>query len=103
VVNECHTADGWTKSVRGTARVAGASGPNTKLKVTFLRPFKGNCGIIDLDTGYRWAVAGEPGRGYRWILSREPRLDDSLYDRIIESAKRQGMKWDASRERLSLC
>ena len=70
--------------------LANPNGPNTKLKVTFFWPFSGNYWIIDLDPGYRWAVVGEPGRNYLWILSREPRLDETLYDRIVESAKRQG-------------
>ena len=67
-----------------------ASGPNTKLKVTFFWPFSGNYWIIDLDPEYRWAVVGEPGRDYLWILSREPRLDAALYGQIIERARSQG-------------
>jgi apolipoprotein D and lipocalin family protein len=90
VLNECRTADGRLKSVNGTASVAKKDGPNTKLKVTFFWPFTGNYWIIGLDPDYRWAVVGEPGRDYLWILSREPRLDEALYNRILGSAKRQG-------------
>ncbi len=90
VLNECRRADGRWKSARGTARVADARGPNTKLKVTFFWPFSGNYWIIDLDPEYRWAVVGEPGRGYLWILSREPRLAPALYEQIVDRAKRQG-------------
>lgn len=90
VVNECRTANGRLKSEKGKAWVANPNGPNTKLKVTFFWPFSGNYWIIDLDPGYRWAVVGEPGRNYLWILSREPRLGETLYERIIESATRQG-------------
>ena len=35
VLNECREADGRPKAAKGTARVADARGPNTKLKVTF--------------------------------------------------------------------
>ena len=90
VLNECRAADGHVKSAKGTARVADAKGPNTKLKVSFFWPFSGNYWIIDLDPDYRWAVIGEPGRDYLWILSREPKLDEGLYTRIVERAKQQG-------------
>ena len=90
VLNECRKADGRQKSAKGTARVADAGGPNTKLKVTFFWPFSGNYWIIDLDAEYRWAVVGEPRRDYLWILSREPQLDTALYEQIVERAKQRG-------------
>ena len=90
VVNECRKADGRLKSVRGTARVADPKGPNTKLKVTFFWPFTGNYWIIDLDPEYRWVVVGEPSRKYLWILCREPRMDDAIYNQIVERVKQQG-------------
>ncbi len=90
VLNECRKADGRTKSAKGTARVADARGPNTKLKVTFFWPFSGDYWIIDLDPEYRWAVVGEPGRDYLWILSREPQLNTALYQQIVERAKQRG-------------
>lgn len=90
VLNECQKADGQRKSAKGTARVADAKGPNTKLNVTFFWPFSGKYWIIDLDPGYRWAVVGEPGRDYLWILSREPAMDAALYQQIVERAKQRG-------------
>ena len=90
VLNECRTADGRPKAAKGTARVADAKGPNTKLKVTFFWPFSGNYWIIDLDPEYRWAVVGEPGRRYLWILSRVPQMDTVLYQQIVERVKQRG-------------
>jgi apolipoprotein D and lipocalin family protein len=90
VINECSKADGRRKSAKGTARVADPKGPSSKLKVSFFWPFSGNYWIIDLDPEYRWAVVGEPGRDYLWILSREPRLEEALYQQIIERVKQQG-------------
>lgn len=90
VVNECRKADGAPKSARGTARLAGANQPNTKLKVSFFWPFSGDYWIIGLDPDYRWALIGEPQRKYLWILSREPKLDEALYSRILQQAKNQG-------------
>jgi len=92
VLNECRTTDGRLKSAAGTARVASANGPNTRLKVTFFWPFSGDYWIIGLDPDYRWAVVGEPSRKYLWILSREPRLDERLYQQILERARQQGYR-----------
>jgi apolipoprotein D and lipocalin family protein len=95
VINQCRTPDGRLKSARGTARRASDKEPNTKLKVTFFWPFYGNYWIIDLDPDYNWAVVGEPGRKYLWVLSRTPRLDEALYQQILERARHQG--YDVSR------
>ena len=94
VLNECRKSDGRQKSAKGTARVADAKGPNTKLKVTFFWPFSGKYWIIDLDPEYRWAVVGEPSRDYLWILSREPQLDAALYQQIVERARQRGFDTD---------
>lgn len=90
VVNQCRQPDGTLKSAKGTARVASAKEPNTKLKVTFFWPFYGNYWIIDLDPEYRWAVVGEPGRGYLWVLSRNPTIEETTLAGILERAKQQG-------------
>ncbi len=90
VVNECRTADGRITSVKGTARVSSKAGPNTKLKVTFFWPFSGDYWIIDLDSEYRWAVVGEPGRKYLWILARDRQIDDALFNKIVGRIKAQG-------------
>jgi apolipoprotein D and lipocalin family protein len=95
VVNACRTSDGKAKTAAGTARVASGKEPNSKLKVTFFWPFSGNYWIIDLDPDYKWSVVGEPGRKYLWILSREPRLDDAIYQQLLDRAKHQG--YDVSR------
>ena len=95
VVNACRTSEGTAKTATGTARLASDKEPNSKLKVSFFWPFYGNYWIIDLDPDYKWAVVGEPGRKYFWILSREPRLDDTLYQQVLDRAKQQG--YDVSR------
>jgi apolipoprotein D and lipocalin family protein len=90
VVNECRTADGRLKTVKGTAHVASKDGPNSKLRVTFFWPFYGDYWIIDLDPDYRWAVVGEPGRKYMWILARNPQMDEPLYRDIVERVRTKG-------------
>jgi apolipoprotein D and lipocalin family protein len=69
VLNQCRKRNGSFTSARGRARVAGGKGPNSKLKVTFFWPFRGDYWIIDLDPDYQWAVVGEPRRRYLWILA----------------------------------
>ena len=84
IENRCTKADGTTTGVRGTARVADAKS-NAKLKVKF-SPFMPSADywILDLDTAYRWAVVGEPGRRFLWVLSRTPGMDERIYAGIIE-------------------
>jgi apolipoprotein D and lipocalin family protein len=95
VLNQCRTEKGSTKSAKGTARVASEKGPNTKLRVSFFWPFYGNYWIMELDENYEWAVIGEPGRDYLWILSRKPKMDDTLYNSLLEKIRAQG--YDTSR------
>jgi apolipoprotein D and lipocalin family protein len=90
VLNSCRTPEGKITSAKGKAHVADKNGPNTKLKVTFFWPFYGNYWIIDLDPDYKWVVVGEPGRKYLWVLGRETRMDESLYQQILERIKQQG-------------
>jgi apolipoprotein D and lipocalin family protein len=35
--------------------------------------------ILWVDTDYRYALVGYPGRGYGWVLSRSPTMDDATY------------------------
>ena len=66
VHNSCIQQDGKPNVAEGRAKVVDAT-TNAKLKVTFFWPFYGNYWIIGLDSEYRWAVVGEPGRKYMWI------------------------------------
>jgi apolipoprotein D and lipocalin family protein len=95
VLNQCRAADGRSKSATGTARIANAKGPSSKLKVTFFWPFSGDYWIIGLDPDYRWALVGGPGHKYLWVLSRDPHMDDTVYARIVDLARSQG--YDVSR------
>jgi len=69
--------------------------PNTKLKVTFFWPFSGKYWILDLAPDYSWARVGEPARKYLWVLSREPRMQETVYEDILRRAAARG--FDTSR------
>ena len=83
VTNRCRKGDPakW-KSIQGKAFVVPNSN-NSKLKVQFFWPFKGNYWIIELADDYSYAVVGDKSRKYLWILSRKTRMDKKLYEEII--------------------
>ncbi len=70
---------------------------DSKLKVQFQWPFKGDYWIIALDEDYRYAMVGHPERKYLWILSRTKRLDGAAFERLKEIARSKG--YDVSRLR----
>jgi len=94
VLNQCRKTSGEIKSSKGTAKVVDKA-TNAKLKVTFFWPFSGDYWILELGPNYEYVVVGEPEREYLWVLSREPRMDEDLYRRLLERAAAQG--FDTSR------
>jgi len=101
VLNKCRkkTLDGEVKTARGKAWVVDKK-TNAKLKVRFFWPFKGDYWIIELDSEYQYVVVGHPNRNYLWILSRSPRLEESLYEDLIQRIANKG--YDISRIKRTL-
>ena len=102
VVNRCRRRDGKLSEALGEARPADARGPNSKLKVRFapgllsFLPFVwGDYQIVELAPDYSYAVVGAPDRKYLWVLTRNPRLEEATYLRLLEAARAQG--FDVSR------
>lgn len=87
VVNRCRTEDGFSVA-NGNATVVDGFG-NSRLKVSFFWPFKGDYWVLGLDPQYRWAVVGSPNRKYLWVLSRRPHLTAPLLQAALASAKTQ--------------
>jgi apolipoprotein D and lipocalin family protein len=63
---------------------------NTKLKVSFFRPFYGDYWILDLGKDYSYAVVGTPNREYLWILSRTKILAEKTKNEILQQLPRLG-------------
>jgi apolipoprotein D and lipocalin family protein len=63
---------------------------NSRLKVQFFWPFKGDYWIIALDDNYQYAMVGHPSKKYLWILSRTQEMPDSAYQGFIENAAQKG-------------
>lgn len=84
VLNTCMDGDldGNVRTIEGVARVVDPS-TGAKLAVTFFGPFEGDYWILELGEDYEYAVVGEPSRSFLWILSREPTLDQHLYQEIL--------------------
>jgi apolipoprotein D and lipocalin family protein len=91
VLNRCFDGSftGKLRSATGKARVVDPK-TNAKLKVTFFWPFRGDYWIIDLGRDYEYAVVGHPQRTYLWILSRTKKMEDAVYEAILDRLKEQG-------------
>jgi apolipoprotein D and lipocalin family protein len=90
VLNQCRKKDGTETASIGTAEVASKDSSNSKLKVSFFWPFKGDYWILDLDPEYQWALVGTPNLRNLWVLSRTPQLDKAVLDKLIEGAHELG-------------
>ena len=63
---------------------------NSKLKIQFFWPFRGDYWILYLTPGYQDVIVGSPDRKYLWILSRHHRIHKALYRRLVINAKKKG-------------
>ncbi len=89
VINRCTMIkDEKKKEAKGIAYALDKS--NSRLKVSFFRPFYGDYWIIDLDKDYKVALVGSPSREYLWILSRSKKIDKSVKEELILKASRFG-------------
>ena len=87
VINSCFRDNSSKPSVaRGKAFVV-ANSNNSKLKVQFFWPFKGDYWILYHDINYSYAIVGNPKRNYLWILARKPRIPKNTLNLLIKMAK----------------
>jgi apolipoprotein D and lipocalin family protein len=90
VINSCYKAEkGENTQSKGKAFVMKNTN-NTKLKVQFFWPFRGDYWIIGLAEDYSWALVGHPKREYLWILSRTAEMNHETYQKITSIAKEKG-------------
>jgi apolipoprotein D and lipocalin family protein len=93
VVNSCQKIDtNEKKKAIGVAYATNES--NSKLKVSFFRPFYGDYWILMLDKDYKYALIGEPSRKYLWILSRTKKLDKETLNKILDTLPTLGYTKD---------
>lgn len=91
VINSCHKdkPNGKLTVAKGKAFIVPNS-RNTKLKVQFFWPFKGDYWILYRSPNYKYAVVGNPKRNYLWILSRSPRVSKQQLKFLKQIAVKQG-------------
>ena len=95
VINQCRRDNQWKKS-EGEAWPIN-EGDNSKLYVSFRKPFKGKYYIIDLAEDYSYALIGHPNRQYLWILARKSNIETDIITKLKNSAELHG--FDISRLR----
>lgn len=83
VVNRC-TNMLTNEKKEAIGRAYAVDTTNSKLKVSFFRPFYGDYWVIILDEKYDYVVVGTPSREYLWILCRKPQLDEKIKNEILE-------------------
>jgi len=93
VTNTCYREDGTSFQAVGRAWVPNSDEPG-KLKVSFVSLFgkwffPGDYWILELESGYSYAVVGHPKLRYGWILSRAPTLPEvtlqEIFDRLEDA------------------
>lgn len=89
VYNYCRKADGSEDAAEGKAFPVDGSN-NSKLKVQFFWPFKGDYWILELSPDYEYVMVGAPDRESLWILSRTPQLDQDVLERLVQLADQKG-------------
>ncbi len=97
VVNTCYEDAGATiiKS-QADAKAWPVDDTNSKLKVQFFWPFRGNYWIVKLDqVNYSYTVVSDPKRDYLWILTRDVAIEEAVYQDILDWLGNNG--WDLSR------
>ena len=89
VTNKCiNIQDNKSKEATGIAYAVDKT--NSKLKVSFFRPFYGDYYIIDLADDYSYALVGSPSRELLWILSRTKTISDNTKNKILKKVPLAG-------------
>jgi apolipoprotein D and lipocalin family protein len=102
VKNSCRKGSSEGEVDVATAKAFAVAGSNnSRLKVQFFWPFKGDYWIIALDDNYQYAMVGHPSREYLWILSRTPQMPENVYLNLVETARGKG--YDVTKLRKTLC
>jgi apolipoprotein D and lipocalin family protein len=89
VINKCTMIeDNEQKEANGVAYAVDHT--NSKLKVSFFRPFYGDYWILELADDYSYALVGTPSREYLWILSRTKNIDQKTKEKLLSKLPELG-------------
>jgi lipocalin len=81
--------DGELSIAEGKAKIPDKSQPG-KLKVSFFWIFYGAYNVLELDEDYQYVMLGSSSPKYFWILSRTPQMEPSVYEMLLEKARKRG-------------
>ncbi len=95
VTNRCFDRTGIQSGEANGRAYAVEGSHNTKLRVSFFRPFYGDYWVLMVGKNYQYSVVGEPTRRYLWILSRTHTLSDADKKTILDTLPSLG--YDASK------
>jgi apolipoprotein D and lipocalin family protein len=103
VTNRCIKGNppAWS-TARGKAWAVPGS-RNSKLKVQFFWPFRGDYWVLHTSPGYQEAVVGTPSRKYLWILARHPQIQPQQYKKLVGIAQREGFDTRKLRKTSQTC
>lgn len=85
--------NGKHKSAVGKARLNDAKNPRC-LEVSFFLFFYAPYNILEIDDNYQYALIGSNTENYLWILSRTPEMDSSIYQMLLDKARKRGYNTD---------
>ncbi len=83
VINKC-TKISTNEKKEAMGRAYATDETNSKLKVSFFRPFYADYWILILDENYEYVVVGTPSREYLWILARQKTISDEIKNNILQ-------------------
>lgn len=63
---------------------------NAQLKLQYLWPMKHDYWVVARDEDYQYMVVGHPSKKYLWLMTRQPRIDDAIYDSMVRMARARG-------------
>ena len=103
ILNQCYKGQDYhLSSAKGTAWVVPHS-HNSKLRVQFFWPFKGDYWILYLSKHYQQVIVGSPNRQYLWILSRTRTISRQRYQHLVHIAKQKGFATNQLRRTYQGC
>jgi apolipoprotein D and lipocalin family protein len=94
VLNKGVKQDGTQSEATGKAYIKKSDNKQGELRVSFFLFFYAKYRIIYLDRDYQTAVVCGSNRNYLWILSRNPKLEKTELDELIEFCKKNGFETD---------
>ncbi|MCE2943958.1 MAG: lipocalin family protein [Lysobacteraceae bacterium] len=84
------------KRWRGVSTVIPGSG-GARWKVQFVWPFSTELVVVHVDDDYRGAALVTPDRKLAWVFGREPTMESSRYEALLDRLAAQGVDRNALR------